>query len=113
MARNWFTDNNGQGNVLKTGGETITATGTVVLDANISVIQVVLDSGAITLTASSPNAQIGDQCILTGGNISGGSLDLVLAGDFAAGTVSVGAGGVFSVLTVWNGTNFGATVSPV
>tara|TARA_R110000751_G_scaffold31935_3_gene80754 strand:+ start:289 stop:630 length:342 start_codon:yes stop_codon:yes gene_type:complete len=113
MARDWFKKNNGQGNVLKTLGSTVTATGSVTLDANINVIQVVLDAGAITLTGVSPNAQIGDQCILTGGNVSGGSLDLVLAGDFAAGTVSVGAGGVFSVLTVFNGTNFSATVTPV
>jgi hypothetical protein len=111
MARNWFNSNRGNGNVLRTNAETLTATATVTPDANIHVVKLTMGA-AVTLTGAAVNSITGDIVNLVIDNPTGGSLDVTLAGDFAAGTISVGAGGVASASLIFNGTNYSATVTP-
>lgn len=114
MARDWIKRNNNQGNILRTSAQpVVTADITVRPNANIHYIGVDLAAGNVTLTGVIDDSLPGDIIIIVASNTGGGGNDLILAGDFAAGTVTVGAGGVASVMIVSNGTNFAATVTPV
>tara|TARA_R110002096_G_scaffold217142_4_gene405177 strand:+ start:9282 stop:9620 length:339 start_codon:yes stop_codon:yes gene_type:complete len=112
MARNWFNSNRGQGNVLRTNGEEITATATITPNANIHVVKLTMALAA-TLTGAAASAVIGDIVSLVISNPTGGPLDVTLAGDFKAGTITVATTGVASVLLIFNGTDYAATETPV
>lgn len=111
MARDWFKRNRNQGNILKCGGRSITSNATVKPKANVTVVNVDM-AAATTITGDASESIVGDLLLVPVQNNTGGSLDLVFTGDFAAGTVSVGAGGVASVVLLFNGVNFAATVTP-
>ena len=118
MARDWVRRNRNQGNILKTSATDITEDATLVPNANINYLLV--DFGGtndtITITVEDVSKSIiGDLAVITGGNTAGGTARLRLTGaGMSDGETSLaGAGATVSLLLVFNGVNFSATVTPV
>ena len=114
MARDWIRRNNNQGNILRTSAQPVITVNTPVKpNANIHYVGVDVAAGNVTLNGIIDDSLPGDFVIIVAANTGGGANDLILAGDFAPGTVTIGAGGVASLMLISNGTNFAATVTPV
>lgn len=114
MARDWILRNNNQGNILRTSAQPVIEENTDVQpNSNIHYIGVDVTAGDVTLTGIIDDSLPGDIIIIVAKNDDASPHDLIFAGDFAPGTVTISAVGVASVMTVSNGINFAATVTPV
>ena len=101
--RNWILNNQNQGNVLKMGAmELPEGAQTVTPEANVTDMRVLDINASFTLTIDGSKSLPGDEINL--GLFATAASTITLAGDAAAGSIAIGAGGVGAVKLINMGT---------